>query len=285
MKSKALLVFGEVLFDIIEGESYLGGAPFNVAAHFARHQNRTVLISAVGNDILGEKVKSSASDYGVSTELLQINAYPTGLVNVTLYDGQPSYEIVENVAWDSICWTSELEEYISQNEFDCFYFGMLAQRSETNQSTLNSILNSKSFGTIFFDVNLRKHYYTKYLIENSLKHCTILKINDEEVNVISDLLFGKVLDFNDFAVSIRRQFDVEIIIVTLGKNGAAYFSDKENGVAPGIKVDVADTVGAGDSFSAAFLNAYLKGETIENSVRAGCKLGAYVASQKGAIPD
>lgn len=283
--SKSLLVFGEVLFDIINGEAHLGGAPLNVAAHFVQHSNRASLISATGTDDLGENVKNKATEYGVNLDLLQTNDSPTGIVEVSVDEkGQPSYEIVENVAWDSIVLSDNDYSYIKQQAWDCFYFGSLAQRSRTNQETLKKIFDGNSFPNIFFDVNLRKDYFNKTLIEESFQYCNILKLNDEEIDVLSPLIFNKQLSIRDFAEKVSDQFNIETILITLGAKGAAYYSKGSYGVVPGIKVKVADTVGAGDSFSAAFLDAFLRGESIENAVAAGCKLGAYVASQKGAVP-
>ena len=281
-----MLAFGEVLFDLINNDAHLGGASLNVAAHFAKHGNEAFLISAVGNDLLGEKVRQVVNSYGVNTSFIQENNHPTGIVNVTLSEqGQPSYDIVENVAWDYIDIQEKDFKFIESCAWDCFYFGMLAQRSIHNQITLDKLFQAAQFPIIFFDVNLRKDYFNEELLRKSFKRCTILKLNDEEVEVLSPLLFNASLTISEFAERCAREFSIAIVIVTLGANGAGFYSEGNYLQVPGVKVKVADTVGAGDSFSAAFLNTYLQGGTIEDAVKAGCKLGAYVASKNGAVPE
>lgn len=286
-QNKTLLAFGEVLFDIINGQAHMGGAPFNVAAHFARHGNYAYLISAIGNDANGKTVLEKSEKYNVSTKYVKTcENRTTGVVDVTINaSGQPSYNIVDNVAWDYIDLGNTDYENIKKNSWDCFYFGMLAQRSETNRITLDKLLKLTQFRTVFLDVNLRKNYYSKEQLEYSLSKSTILKLNDEEIEIISPLLFGELLTAESFANRVSSEYDINVVIITLGANGAAYLSNTVYAIVPGVKVTVADTVGAGDSFSAAFLNAYLKGENIESAVKAGCSLGANVASKEGAIPE
>lgn len=284
-QTKSMLAFGEVLFDLIEDEAHLGGASLNVAAHFAKHGNEVVLVSAIGDDSLGAEAKAIARSYGISTDLFQVNASPTGTVKVTLSEqGQPSYDIVESVAWDAIILQESDLDFIRQRNWDCFYFGMLAQRSTQNRISLERILEAGSFGTIFCDVNLRKDYFSEALLRKSLQQCTILKLNDEEVEVLSPMLFQDKYSVEKFAERCAEEFSIDVVIITLGAEGAGVYAKGVYQQVPGIQVQVADTVGAGDSFSAAFLNAYLKGESTIEAVAAGCKLGAYVASKHGAVP-
>ena len=286
MKNLNLLAFGEILFDIIDGQAHIGGAPFNVAAHFAKHNNQAFMVSSVGMDKLGEEAKMAIDLKKVNRNFVNTTNENTGVVNVNISEsGQPSYDILEGVAWDKIILTETQIAAIKKVKWDCFYFGMLAQRSETNQQTLKKMFELVYFPTVFLDVNLRKDYFNKKLLETSFEKCTILKLNDEEIDVLAPMLFNVHLTPKEFAEKASSKFHIDIIIITLGANGAAFY---ENGVyeqVPGVKIKVADTVGAGDSFSAAFLNAYLKGSKVKKAVYEGCKLGAFVASKRGAIPE
>ena len=281
---KKILAFGEVLFDVIEGQYHLGGASLNVAAHLAKLGNEAYLISAAGNDQLGTSVLETVQQYGIQTNFISENTFPTGTVDVTLKNGQPSYIIHENVAWDYITLSDSKYAEISATNWDCFYFGLLSQRSKTNHETLEKLFAQNHFTEVFFDVNIRQNFYSKEGIEWSLSKATIFKLNDEEIDLISKLLYHEKLEMKTFAQKVATDFQLKLIIITQGADGASVLDGNELIKVEGFPAKVIDTVGAGDSFSSAFLNFYLAGMHVSEAVKIGCKLGALVASSSGAVP-
>jgi fructokinase len=279
------IAFGEVLWDVIDGEEHLGGAPLNLLAHASIMGAESFLVSAVGKDERGERIEKKMEDLGVKKELLQKNEFPTGWVDVVLSeDGQPEYTIHENVAFDNIEYTSALKQVLQDMNFDIFCFGTLAQRSDVSRATLEEIFAHISAKEVFYDVNLRQSYYSKEIVEASLKHATIIKLNDHEVEVLSELLFDEKMDDSEFSKKLIVDFDIHIVVVTKGKRGCSVYSDQEAVHVDGVEVVPADTVGAGDAFSAGFLNTYIRTGDIHQSAEFANKVGAYVTSQHGAIP-
>jgi len=277
------LFFGEILWDIIEGKAYLGGAPFNVAAHTAQCGGQSAIISRLGKDELGEKTIEEIKKLSVDTALVQWDEqHPTGTVDVFLEEGQPDYTIHENVAYDFIE-TGPLKSALSTHTSDCFYFGTLAQRNDISRNTLRWILNNKSFSQVFYDVNLRKGIDSKPIIENSLNFCNIFKLNQDEVGIIGELLYGKSYSLPDFAKAIQQDFAVDIVIITASEKGC-YIGADEFQLVPGQKTQLVDAVGAGDAFSAAFLYKYYQEKDSFKAAETANKLGAFVASSRGPIP-
>ncbi|MEQ8553024.1 MAG: carbohydrate kinase [Cyclobacteriaceae bacterium] len=277
------LVFGEILWDIIEGEHHLGGAPLNFAAHVKQCGQTSCIVSCLGNDQLGDEAYRLVKGLSVDVSMIQRANIRTGFVPVTLKDGQPDYVITKDVAYDYI--ESGQLDHPSIPEFDFFYFGSLIQRNQVSRDALYNILERHQFEEIFYDVNLRKDSYDKEIIKQSLKHCTILKVNDEEVGVLSKMLFGEKQDFETFGQAICDQYDqIKTIIITAGGEGCYVYHEGNITRIPTEKIKVIDTVGAGDSFSAAFVCVYyqtgdpLKAATIAN------KVGGFVASSRGPIP-
>lgn len=272
--------FGEILFDVIGNTEHLGGAPFNLTAHLAKLGNQSWIISAVGQDARGEKIKAEAKKLGVHDDFLQTNKFPTGYVQVEIdIQGKPTYEIHENVAYDNI------EAVMPEENFDCFCFGTLAQRNSVSRQALRETLNNTETEEVFYDVNLRQNYYSREIIEESLRFCTIIKLNDEEVVVLSKLLFDSDLGEAEFAKMIQKKYNIKIVIITRGSKGCAVFAEDDMVEVQGIKVEVKDTVGAGDAFSAGFLHKYFGTKNIKESAEFANELGAYVASKSGAIPE
>ncbi|XOV91993.1 MAG: carbohydrate kinase [Bacteroidota bacterium] len=277
------LVFGEILWDIIEGEPHLGGAPLNFAAHVRQCGQESAIISCLGKDDLGDKAFGMVKDLGVDVSFIQRSDIRTGFVPVTLKDGQPDYIITKDVAYDYI--QSEQLDHDKIDTYDFFYFGSLIQRHAVSNKALYDILDRHKFDEIFYDVNLRKDSYNKTIIENSLKHCTVLKVNDEEVVVLSNMLFDEEQDFEGFGKSIMNRYPkIKSIVITAGAKGSYVFHDNQLDFIPTEKIKVADTVGAGDSFSAAFICTYhLSGDPVK-SARIANKVGGFVASSRGPIP-
>jgi fructokinase len=279
--------FGEVLWDVIGGEEHLGGAPFNLAAHLAQCGTRTWMVSRVGNDDRGRRMLEQMERLAVGATFCGTDPkHPTGIVSVELdADGQPTYEIVEDVAYDYIQLEEEQLRTLMEIEPDVFCFGTLAQRSDTTRGTLRRILERLPSGVqLCYDVNLRQQLYTREWVEHSLRACTIAKMNDSEVAVLSDLLRGTRLPEREFADIVRGEYDVSVVIVTRGAKGCAVLDSDGWVELPGIAVEVADTVGAGDAFTAAFLYKHLGGAVAGEAARVANVIGAFVASRRGAIP-
>ncbi len=281
-RSLNFLSFGEILWDFIEGSPYLGGAPFNVAAHLAQCGAQSYMLTRIGSDALGERALAEAKKLGVRTSLFQQDPrYPTGTVEVFLEGGQPDYTIHKNVAWDYI--KAEKKQLKTFN-FNGFYYGTLAQRNSISRKTLGWILDHMNFDTLFYDVNLRKDVLVPELIGPSLSFCDVFKLNHDEVEPISELLFGKKYSIADFSVAIQERFRVETVIITASEKGCYVSVGNKLNLIKGKKINLVDAVGAGDAFSAAFLWEYSQSKDAVQAAEIANQLGAFVASSRGAIP-
>ena len=280
------LAFGEVLWDIINGTEYIGGAPFNLASHLAQMGADSAMVSAVGDDERGVRALQSVKEKGVVDNFIAtVPDAPTGIVEVDLDEaGKPTYVIREGSAWDSIELTDAQMKAIRLKDWDIVAFGSLAQRTERNQVSLDQVLEAAAPKEVFCDVNLRLEYYSKEVISHSLKHSTILKLNDEEVPIISKLLYGKEFLDRDFCRLMNEDWNIHTIAITRGKQGASVFKAEKYIHVPVIDVPVVDTVGAGDSFSAAFLFGFFFTHDIEKAANLASLVSSYVTSKSGAIP-
>jgi fructokinase len=281
-----VLAFGEILWDVIEGAEHLGGAPFNFAAHSAQCGNSTYIISRVGNDPLGKLAVKKARELGVHTELIQLDdQHKTGIVDVTLANGQPDYVIRENAAYDFIDVDKALMA-MKGVDFDVFYFGSLSQRTGVSASALKQILESGNYRHIFYDVNLRKACYNSHIVSSSINNCTILKLNVDETPEVSEILFNaRISDPSAFCDRLKQTYArLKIIIITAAEKGCYVHSTSFQQVS-GVPVTVADAVGAGDSFSAAFMHVYNATNDPIRSAEVANKVGAFVATKSGAIPE
>lgn len=282
------LTFGEALFDIIKGTAHLGGAPLNLAAHLAKLGAKPAVITAVGKDELGKILLSRAEEMSIDTSYILIDEKrPTGTVTVELEDeGIPIFTINEGVAWDAINPDEGKFKALAEEEWDVFCFGTLAQRSEENRKTLERLFSEIKTKHFFYDVNLRAGFYKKEWILSSLEHSTLLKMNEEEAAVVSGLLFGTRYPCKVLSRLLTEKYpEMSVICITKGPEGAAVY---HRGTYEEIKttpVEVADTVGAGDAFSAGFLYAYLSGYGVSKAASIACILGTYVASKPGAVPE
>lgn len=268
-----VIAFGEILWDIIEGVPHIGGAPFNFAAHVARCGLSASIVSAVGDDELGRRARARVDALGVDGTRVAVHpTLPTGTVKVTLADGIPSYEIVQPVAWDEIAVSGALP-----SPPRAFYFGSLAQRAPVSAATLRALLGAFESSLVFFDVNLRQRFWSKVLVADCLKGVDILKVNDEEMKELG-LEAGRL-----FAEFPR----LKTVIETRGAAGCAVWSRDGEAFASPARPDgpVVDTVGAGDSFSAAFLATLLSGGDLRSAAEAGNRRAGQVAARAGAIPD
>lgn len=277
------MAVGEVLFDVIEGKYNLGGAPFNVGAHMTRLGNEGYILSSVGQDELGDRIFREAEALGVHTRFLYRHDHlPTGTVPVTFHDGEPDYEIREPVAWDEL---QADPKSLLEIPWALIAFGSLAQRSEHNQQYYMDLFEEVKADRIYFDCNLRQNFYNEKILRDSLQAADIAKFNKEEVEVISKLFYNREMDTGSFAEALARDFDIDIAVYTLGAEGAQAWQAGRLHSARGIRVKVKDTVGAGDAFSAGFLHSLIAGREVSEALEYGNRLGAFVASSEGAIPE
>jgi len=280
-----LLSFGEILWDVYPDEKYIGGAPLNFAAHFVKQGEESYMLSAVGDDELGNSALDILRGFNINTDYVSISKInETGKCLVTLDSkGIPNYNLLDNVAYDYI-----INPDLTDTTFDAFYFGSLALRNSNNQETVSKILANNSFKEIFVDINIRKPFVSKEAINLAFTNATIIKISDEELPIVTDLLFNAEYDYKKAAKEISEKFgNIKLVIITLGEKGAFVY-DCEKDVTYSCdaeKVKVVSTVGAGDSFSATFLNKYLSGLEIEECLKSASKVSAFVVSKAEAIPD
>ena len=284
MNKPIVVGMGEALWDVLPDGKKIGGAPANFAFHAGQAGMDSRVVSAVGNDALGEEALSTLEGKGLNIEAVARVDFPTGVVNVSLGEqGIPQYDICEGVAWDNIPFTPALANLASQAQAVCW--GSLAQRNEVSRNTIYQFLDSTPDDCLkIFDINLRQNFYTKEIICESLKRCNILKINDEELITLGRLFGYPGLDIENKCWLILGKYNLDMLVLTCGVNGSYVF-------APGCKsfhetphVDVADTVGAGDSFTGTFCACILKGMTIAQAHKHAVEVSAYVCTQHGAMP-
>ncbi len=280
-----VLAFGEVLFDIYPSKRAIGGAPLNFAAHFVRCGGEATLRSAVGDDELGEEALSNIRKWGVSTDCIAVSPeHPTGTCVVTLDERSvPSYCLTDDVAWDHIPCMDAVD-----SRFDVLYLGTLALRHKNNRQAVEKLLVGCDAAEVFADVNIRKPFYCKETIEFVLGAATIVKISEEELPIVLQECGLPLTD--DLHIAVKQLADrfgnIRIVVITRGKDGAvAYDRERDTFYATAaVKTEVVSTVGAGDSFAAAFLHTYLCGRDIPRSLEAGARLAAVVVSHYEAIP-
>ena len=274
---------GEVLWDVLPEGKKLGGAPANFAYHVSQFGYDTMAVSAVGHDVLGDETLEALNEKQLNFCMPRVD-YPTGTVQVTLDDeGVPTYVIREGVAWDNIPFTAELEDLAHHTSAVCF--GSLAQRSPESQATIQAFLKALPENALkIFDINLRQNFYTRDLLVESMKACNILKINDEEVVVLGRLLEISGLDMQNNCWLLLGKFDLDALVLTCGVNGSYVFTKGNVSYQETPKVEVADTVGAGDSFTAAFVAGWLSRKPIEEIHRAAVETSAFVCTSHGAMP-
>jgi len=282
-----VLSFGELLWDMIGGKAYIGGAPLNLASHLAKMGIQSKYISSVGKDYLGREAIEIAKQNGLDTRYIATHPHlPTGKVDVYLnHQGHPKYTIHEDTAWDQIVLKEDLKKELLEEDWDGFCFGTLAQRTESNRNLLYDLLSHLHCRHIFYDVNLRQNFYQREWIERSLQASTILKLNEGEAKTLSELLLGQVLSREAFCHALFSKYCLKIICITLGEHGSIVYNGRDYFHIPGVKIKVIDTVGAGDSYSAAFLFSFLSGASPEKSGLFASQVGAFVASRSGAVPE
>lgn len=279
-----IIGLGEVLYDVLPEGAKLGGAPANFAYHVGQFGLDAMAISAVGNDVLGEHALKTFDDNGLKY-IVPTVGWPTGTVNVSLNEaGVPSYEFAADVAWDHLQFTPEIEAAAKDCRAVCF--GSLAQRSDESRQTIHKFLEATPEDCVkIFDVNLRGNFYNKEVLTEGVRRATILKINDEELVTIGRMFDYPGLDMEEKCRVIMHRYHLKMVILTCGTNGSYVFAPNNvTSYKSTPKVDVADTVGAGDSFTAAFAAAILSGKSIADAHQLAVDTSAFVCTKKGAMP-
>ncbi len=277
-----VIAFGEIVWDVYPDNTCLGGAPLNFAAHLARHGHNVSVLSAVGTDDYGEKALSQIRDRHIHTaHIAQLTDHRTGTCLVSLNAaGVPVYNLQEDVAYDHI-------PLIPCPAADVLYFGTLALRGKHNRNTLQKLLNTASFGDVFVDVNIRAPFYDDDTIRFAVENATILKISDEELPTAAKALHLSAADPLTAIGHLAAAYpSVRCLILTRGADGAYIYHRAEDTVytCASKAVKVVSTVGAGDSFAAAFLHQYIRRESIPRCADYAASVAAFVVSQKDAVP-
>jgi fructokinase len=281
MPSSEILCVGEVLWDALPEGLFLGGAPFNVACHLRAAGTPVSMVSRVGHDRLGEEALRRAARYGVGIDLVQVDdTLPTGFVSVTVDDaGIPAYEIVAPAAWDAITASDTLLARAA--EARAIVFGSLAQRNATSRRTVERLLDLEALKV--FDVNLRPPFEDREVVRRSLQQADVVKLSDTEMRQVADW-FDLRGGPRDTAARLAESFGCSVVCITRGSNGAALWRDGTWSEHPGFTVEVKDTVGAGDAFLAVLLVGLLGGGDTGMLLQNANLIGAYVATQFGALP-
>lgn len=276
---------GEALWDVLPEGKKIGGAPANFAYHVSQFGLPSCVVSAVGDDALGREIVENFTSKGLNQLIAEV-PYPTGTVQVEIDQaGIPQYDIKENVAWDNIPYTDQLESLAKRTKAVCF--GSLAQRNVVSRETINRFLDAmpqSDDSLVVFDVNLRQGFYNKEILCNSMSRCNILKINDEELVTVSRMFGYPGIDLQDKCWILLGKYNLKMLILTCGINGSYVFTPGNVSFQPTPKVEVADTVGAGDSFTAAFISSILKGRSVQEAHSRAVRTSAYVCTKKGAMP-
>ena len=274
---------GEALWDVLPEGKKLGGAPANFAYHAAQFGLDTIAISALGEDKLAEETIEALNEHNLNYLMPRV-PYPTGTVQVTLTgDGIPTYDIKENVAWDNIPLTDEMLEIAKNARAVCF--GSLAQRNVVSRENIHKFIDATPKDCVkIFDINLRQQFYTKEVIKESLKRCNILKINDEELVLIGRMFGYPGLDIENKCWLILGKYNLDMLVLTCGTNGSYVFTPGQMSFQETPKVEVADTVGAGDSFTGSFVGSILNGKPVPEAHKIAVHVSAFVCTQNGAMP-
>ena len=276
---------GEALWDVLPEGKKIGGAPANFAYHVSQFGLPSCVVSAIGDDALGKEIIENFTSKGLDQLIAEV-PYPTGTVQVEIdQTGIPLYDIKENVAWDNIPYTEHLDALAKRTKAVCF--GSLTQRNVVSRETINHFLDTMpkdDDSLIVFDVNLRQGFYNKEILCKSMQNCNILKINDEELITVSRMFGYPGIDLQDKCWILLGKYNLKMLILTCGINGSYVFTPGNVSFQPTPKVEVADTVGAGDSFTAAFIASILKGKSVTEAHTIAVKTSAFVCTQKGAMP-
>ena len=282
---KKVVGLGEVLWDMLPRGACLGGAPANFAYITTLMGDQGIVASRVGEDSRGLEALQRMEELGLNIDRVQTDGeHPTGIVNVDLDgNGQAQFEIKHPVAWDFLEWTSDWKQLAERADAVCF--GSLAQRSERSRTTIRQFLTATLPGTIkVFDVNLRQSYYSREILSESMRLADIVKLNDDELPKIMKLMEESHKDDLSSAKRLSRDYELKVVCITRGGRGSLLVRGDEASEHPGFQVRVADTVGSGDAFTAGLVHEYLHGASLDLMNEVANLVGAWVASEVGAMP-
>lgn len=287
MNKPLVIGMGEALWDVLPEGRKIGGAPANFAFHAGQAGMDARVVSAVGRDALGDETLLTLQQKGLNTDAVARVDFPTGVVQVTLSEGGiPQYDICEGVAWDNIPFTPALDELARNAQAVCW--GSLAQRSEVSRNCIYRFLDampSEQGRLKVFDINLRQHFYSIDVIEASCQRANVLKINEEELVIVSELLRLGTPQVEQQCRLLMDRFSLDMLVLTCGSNGSYIFTPVETSFRVTPLVQVADTVGAGDSFTATLVADLLKGAPVGVAHEHAVQLAAYVCTQQGAMAE
>ena len=287
MNKPLVIGMGEALWDVLPEGRKIGGAPANFAFHAGQAGMDARVVSAVGRDALGDETLLTLQQKGLNTDAVARVDFPTGVVQVTLSEGGiPQYDICEGVAWDNIPFTPALDELARNAQAVCW--GSLAQRSEVSRNCIYRFLDampSEQGRLKVFDINLRQHFYSIDVIEASCQRANVLKINEEELVIVSELLRLGTPQVEQQCRLLLERFSLDMLVLTCGSNGSYIFTPVETSFRVTPLVQVADTVGAGDSFTATLVADLLKGAPVGVAHEHAVQLAAYVCTQQGAMAE
>ena len=287
MNKPLVIGMGEALWDVLPEGRKIGGAPANFAFHAGQAGMDARVVSAVGRDALGDETLLTLQQKGLNTDAVARVDFPPGVVQVTLSEGGiPQYDICEGVAWDNIPFTPALDELARNAQAVCW--GSLAQRSEVSRNCIYRFLDampSEQGRLKVFDINLRQHFYSIDVIEASCQRANVLKINEEELVIVSELLRLGTPQVEQQCRLLMERFSLDMLVLTCGCNGSYIFTPVETSFRVTPLVQVADTVGAGDSFTATLVADLLKGEPVGVAHEHAVQLAAYVCTQQGAMAE
>ena len=277
---------GDILWDCFPDGVKIGGAPANFAYYMKQFGFESLMISAIGDDHLGTEAKEVLDRIGLDN-VLEVVDHPTGTVIINLDDkGIPTYKIIEDVAYDYISYTPEIENIARKCNVVCF--GTLAQRNNVTRDTIRRFLEAmpQTENTYkVFDINLRQNFYSKEMIAESLKQCNVFKINDDELAVVKEMFGHACLSDREACRKFIEDWDLKFLILTCGTNGSHIYTETEESFMETPEVEVADTVGAGDSFIGTFMASILKGHEIKDAHELAVKVSAYVCTRYGGMCD
>ncbi len=280
---QTVIGLGEILWDVFPDGPRFGGAPANVACHAAQLGAKAYMVSAIGPDDLGTKAIQALKDKGVETSHVEESEFPTGIVTVQLDKaGKANYQFAMDTAWDHLEWTDDLLSLARKTQAVCF--GTLGQRGEVSRRTIHQFVKATPSDALrVFDINLRPPFYTDAVILESLSIANILKLNDDELPLLVRLcgLSGSEVEMMK---ALIKKYQLQLVALTRGDQGAVLCRGEEISEYSGVPTTVADTVGAGDAFTAALVMGLLNGHPLDTINQTACKIAAFVCSQPGATP-
>lgn len=276
---------GELLWDLLPTGKLVGGAPSNFAYHTQQQGAFSCIVSAVGNDSNGKEIKEALLEKNLTTNYIQTVDYPTGTVDVNLNPlGEPSYSINENVAWDYISLPKNIDKQIKHTAILCF--GSLAQRNAHTRNSIKKIIQKVNDDClIVFDINIRQSYYNKEIIQESLEICNVLKLNIDELAILRSLFNLKGLDDKVVIEKLMKQYNLKLVALTYGSKGSVLITPTDESQLETPKINVIDTIGAGDSFTATMAMEFVKGESLDKVHQRAIEVSSFVCQSNGAMPD